>query len=380
MARPNNSISFTTKEDSERFEKFIKTFASTQPKTLHTYIYYLKKIPVKYLDNLVNSKTEDEARIHSNELIMFFQRNTNANNSFNYMKQFKYICFAVKKYLISELNYTTKAIFTSVTKELTPIKKDKGLTIKHVPPEVYEALIKSSKYRWVWKSQAPKEIADDLRFKGNQQVLIERTGYNKDMWLLLIETLGNSGLRIAESMQIVFKNFYIEKTKEKNKTIETYRISLEGIGKGGKSGKRFTTKYIYDKIMDFKEKYKKNDRDIIFDVKINYDVSTMKKIGSFKVGNVAGSSAYKLSRKINYAQAEFRRIGKTVSFFDSENSFTPHMLRHMVGFMLYKKGMPLDQIQTVLGHSDISTTQVYAHASDSEIGMKFGNLMDKEDE
>ena len=42
-----------------------------------------------------------------------------------------------------------------------------------------------------------------------------------------------------------------------------------------------------------------------------------------------------------------------------------HMLRHSVAMAMYKKGIPLSYIKDFLGHSDVSTTSVYAY-SDSE--------------
>ena len=42
-----------------------------------------------------------------------------------------------------------------------------------------------------------------------------------------------------------------------------------------------------------------------------------------------------------------------------------HMLRHSIAMAMYKKGIPLSYIKDFLGHSDISTTSIYAY-SDSE--------------
>jgi integrase/recombinase XerD len=40
-----------------------------------------------------------------------------------------------------------------------------------------------------------------------------------------------------------------------------------------------------------------------------------------------------------------------------------HLLRHSVAQVLRERGMPLEPIQTFLGHSKLETTQIYAESS-----------------
>ena len=43
------------------------------------------------------------------------------------------------------------------------------------------------------------------------------------------------------------------------------------------------------------------------------------------------------------------------------------MLRHSVAMSMYKNGIPISYVKDFLGHSDISTTSIYAYADNDDI-------------
>lgn len=65
-------------------------------------------------------------------------------------------------------------------------------------------------------------------------------------------------------------------------------------------------------------------------------------------------------------QSVRRIINKYADRIGASTHMTPHMFRHTFATSLLESGMDIRYIQALLGHSSISTTQIYTHVTDKQ--------------
>lgn len=75
-----------------------------------------------------------------------------------------------------------------------------------------------------------------------------------------------------------------------------------------------------------------------------------------------------VNRKSLYAS--IKRIGRKMHW-----NISPHSLRHSYATHLLEKGMSISEVQYLLGHSSINTTQVYLHTSLDKIKKHFEEII-----
>lgn len=145
----------------------------------------------------------------------------------------------------------------------------------------------------------------------------------------MLEVLYSSGMRISEMLNL--------KIHDVNLAYQTIRVT----GKGSKERIVFIGEYAVTYLKQYIDEYRSQ--------------FLKNKISDYLFLNNRGNV---LSR-----QAFFQILEKLALEKGIKTPFSPHTLRHSFATHLLENGADLRSIQELLGHSDISTTQIYMHVS-----------------
>lgn len=258
----------------------------------------------------------------------------------SYLRDLKrYIDFIVKQYRISNpidieikhiRNYLSSLkranmSATSMARHLSAIKSFNKFLLKERLIEVdYAKLIEAPKL--------DKKLPSYLSVEEVEQLLSSLDGTtpldirNKAM----VEVLYATGLRVSELVALKLSNLHL--------TMGFIQL----VGKGSKERivpiGDMATISVRKYILEARPKLIKNsnERELLF---VNKNGRSLSRQGFFKILNELAEKA------------------------DIDKEISPHMLRHSFATHLLESGIDLRLVQELLGHEDISTTQIYTHIS-----------------
>ena len=151
----------------------------------------------------------------------------------------------------------------------------------------------------------------------------------------IVELFYSTGLRLAELCSL----------KRKNIDLTLDELSIRG--KGGKVRVVFLSPST-KKTLNKWELVRKDFDEALF-------------VGVGAKNKSAYREGKSIALKPRSIQTILERIGIKAGL---SKKLTPHMLRHSFATNLLRQGADLRSVQLLLGHSDISTTQIYTHVTD----------------
>lgn len=283
----------------------------------------MHEILLKFIDEIENEKHYSDLTIkgYLADLTVFIEY-LNENN----IKKFKDIEYnnirMFIKYLY-DLNYKN----TTISRHISALKSFfKYLKLNNI--------ISNNPCTLISNPKKEKRLPKYLNYNDTEQLLnaFDNSNYIGLRNSLILEILYSTGIRVSEITNIKFKDI--------NMSDKTIKIK----GKGNKE------RYAYFGTKCFKliKEYCKNSYPKLNKYNLEYLIlsKTGKKINERQIRDIVDEAA-------------------TLSHIDMKIS--PHVLRHTFATHMLNEGADLKSVQELLGHENLSTTQVYTHLSNDRI-------------
>lgn len=284
-------------------------------------------------------EAEYEKKIEDFESYLLLEKKYSKNTIVSYqndLSKFKEHFIKEKKTLKSLDNNDLKAYVQSINKSMSAKSVSRNIsTLKSFYKFLMiEKYVNKSPLTNVVnpkvKKELPKVLSEEKVIKLLDFQITDNYGYrNKAM----LELMYSSGLRVSELINLKMTDVDLE--------LEVVRI----FGKGSKERIIPLGAYASLALKDYITYYrgsllKKKNSDYLF----------------------LSSRGDKMTR-----QAFFKILKKIAKEQGIKTEFSPHTLRHSFATHLLKHGADLRSIQELLGHSDVSSTQIYTHISNEKL-------------
>jgi integrase/recombinase XerD len=201
----------------------------------------------------------------------------------------------------------------------------------------------------------PKFLTEDEMFKMLDFINCDKSEFGIRLSCML-EILYAAGLRASELVSLPFVSLQSEE-KDGKKTLRNFLIIK---GKGGKERIAPLNKSAIRMLLEYLELRKEIGQDSskwLFPGRIR----SRKKTNAKKI--VRNISDVHLTRRMLHIM--LKDLAKLVGI--DESRVHPHVIRHSFATHLLNSGVDLRVLQELLGHSDISTTEIYTHILSSKL-------------
>lgn len=199
--------------------------------------------------------------------------------------------------------------------------------------------VNTNVFKYISQKESSRDLPSVLSEEEVSQLLnIETPDFASLRNLMIYSFLYDTGCRISEALNLKEVDFPFNS------------LSLIIKGKGSKERKVF----ISEETQDLAKKYVKEKKKL----QIQKKITRLYDLDKFFI-SISGKSL-----PISTLESIFE---KQCEEFGWQKKFTPHTLRHSFATHLLDNGASLRMVQELLGHSSLSTTQIYTHVSQKKM-------------
>ena len=305
----------------------------------------------KNIDNFINNLIVEKG--YSNNTAMSYKNDL--HNCFNFIKKDnidKIVFMDLKKYI--EFLYNKGSSVSTLSRNISSLKQffiflQLENVIENNPAELLELPKKQEKLPVFLSEEEVVLLLDKARE--------DSSNYGIQFYCML-ELLYATGMRVSELVELKISDIQKKYRKDGLYTIDDYLIIK---GKGNKERLvpiNNKTKEILIKYLNLRERLLQNKHsEWLWTTLVNF--SKIKKDTKIK---------YKI--KDNHITRQIFALNLkelAINCGIDIDKISPHIIRHSFATHLLNRGADLRILQELLGHSDISTTQIYTHIVDDKL-------------